>query len=154
VKQGDVALTGEFAIVDQAVREHASCFSRHGFQLTGVTLPGSARLPRFPVFHFQNKRTFMDINVSFYAAPGRPNRGFNVLIVKPVNRKLNLEDYLKLHGRDDLAERFSCPDLTVDLREFAEAFLDMLCGLLDKELQPILEGKTFEETPIDWMGYK
>jgi len=26
--------------------------------------------------------------------------------------------------------------------------------LLDRDLKPIINGQTFEETPIDWMGYK
>jgi hypothetical protein len=33
-------------------------------------------------------------------------------------------------------------------------FLQVLGGLLDADLKPILEGKTFEEIPIDWVGYK
>jgi hypothetical protein len=33
-------------------------------------------------------------------------------------------------------------------------FLQVLDRLLDRELKPILEGKTFEEIPIDWLGYK
>jgi len=30
----------------------------------------------------------------------------------------------------------------------------MLDGLLDTDLKPIIDGTTFEETPIDWMGYR
>jgi hypothetical protein len=30
----------------------------------------------------------------------------------------------------------------------------MLCGLFDRDLKPILDGTYFEETYIDWQGYK
>ena len=154
MNQGEVALTGDSAIVNEVVRQHASSFGRYGFELTGVTLEGSPKLQPFPVFHLLNKRTGMRIDVSFFAATGRLNGGFTVLIIKPVNRKLDVEDYLKLHGREELTTFFNYREPTTDVRRFADSFLQMLVGLLNKDLKPILDGKLFEETPIDWMGYK
>jgi hypothetical protein len=152
--QGDLSFTGDFAIVNEAVRRYTPGFSAHGFQLTGVTLEGSAKLQRFPVFHFLNERTAMGIDISFISAAGGLNGGFTVLLIKPENRKLDVEDYLKSHGREGLTKFFTYRAPATDVRGFADTFLQMFVGLLDRDLKPILEGKTFEETPIDWMGYK
>ncbi len=75
------------------------------------------------------------------------------MISTPDNRKLNVHDYLVLHGRSDMA-RLLTDDAPTDVRAFSESSVRMLIGLLDNELKPIVEGKTFEETPIDWDGYK
>ena len=96
----------------------------------------------------------MRIDISFCAATRGLNGGFTVLIIKPVNHKLNVEDYLKAHDREMLTEYFTYRDTSTNVRAFADMFLQMLVGLLDRDLKPIIEGKTFEETPIDWMGYK
>jgi hypothetical protein len=154
MNQAEVALTGDFATVNEVVRQHAPGFATRGFELTGVTLEGSPRLQRFPVFHFLNSRTRMRIDVSFFADARRQKGGFTVLIIRPVNRKLDVEDYLKLHGREELSKSFSYREPNTDVRGFAESFFRMLGGLLDEDLKPIVDGKVFEETPIDWMGYK
>jgi len=150
----DLSLTGDFAIVNEAVRRYVPGFSAHGFRLTEVTLEGSAKLQRFPVFHFLNEHTAMGIDVSFISATGGLNGGFTVLLIKPGKHKLDVEDYLKSHEREGLTRFFTYRDPATDVRGFADTFLQMFVGLLDRDLKPIIEGKTFEETPIDWMGYK
>ena len=147
-------LTGDDAIVNEVVHQHAPAFAAHGFQFKEVTLEGSQELGRFPIFHFQNERTAMGIDLSFCAAARGLNGGFTVLIVKPVNRKLDVEDYLVSHDREALTRFFTYRDTETDVRRFADTFLKMFVGLLDRDLKTILEGNTFEETPIDWMGYK
>jgi hypothetical protein len=154
MNQVEATLTGDYGVVDEVVRRYVPRFAAHGFEFTGVTIEGSPKLPRFPIFHFLNKRTGMRIGVSFSAAVEGRNGGFTVLIINPVNRKLNVNDYLKLHGREELSKFFTYRDPPTDIRSFADSFLQMLCGLLDQDLKPIVDGKTFEETPIDWMGYK
>jgi hypothetical protein len=147
-------LTGDDSVVNEVVQQHAPGFSARGFDFKEVTLEGSQELGRFPVFHFLNERTAMAIDISFCAAAKGLNGGFTVLIIKPVNRKLDVEDYLKEHGREALTRFFTYRDPATNLRNFADEFLRMFVGLLDRDLKPILVGKTFEETPIDWMGYK
>jgi hypothetical protein len=125
-----------------------------GFELTEITLEGSPRLSQFPVFHYLNKQTGMRFHISFFAAKDGLNGGFTILIIKPVNRKLNVEDYLKRRERNELTSFFTYPDAKTDVRKFANNFLQMFCKLLDTDLKPIIDGQTFEETPIDWQGYK
>jgi hypothetical protein len=154
MNQSEVALTGDYAIVSEVVRQYAPAFTTHGFEFSGVTREGSPKLERFPTFHFLNKRTGMQIHASFSAARAGRSGGFVVLIETPVNRKLDVEDFLKLHGRDDPTKFFTYHDPNTDVRNFADSFFHMLSALLDTDLKPILDGKTFEETPIDWMGYR
>lgn len=150
----EIVLTGDYAIVSEVVRQHAPSFATYGFEFTGASLEGSPKLEQFPDFHFLNKRAGMQIHVSFSAARAGRSGGFVALIENPVNRKLDVEDFLKLHGRDELTKFFTYRDPNTDVRSFADSFFHMLSALLDTDLKPILDGKTFEETPIDWMGYR
>ena len=149
-----LALTGDDAVVNEVVHQHTPGFAARGFDFKEVTLEGSQELGRFPIFHFLNERTAMGMDISFCAAARGLNGGFTVLLIKPVNLKLNVEDYLNAHKRETLTKYFTYRDPATNLRSFADTFLVMLVGLLDHDLKPIIEGKTFEETPIDWMGYK
>jgi hypothetical protein len=64
-----------------------------------------------------------------------------------------VHDYLVRHGRSDEA-RLLTNDAPTDVRAFSELAIRLLLDLLAGELKPVVEGKTFEETPIDWQGYK
>ncbi len=144
----------EFAVVDEVVRAHAAEFANRGFFLKNATVEGSPESLLLRVFHFSDSRTGLDLRLSFFPASDGLKGGFNAMIVKPLNRKLVVLDYLESRGRSDLQELFTYDDPATDLRIFAESTIRVLLGLLDNELKPIVEGKTFEETPIDWQGYK
>lgn len=146
-------LTGEFAIVEESVRRHGPGFSTFGFELADVTLAGSPALQVFPMFHFANKKSGLSIDMSFFPSRQGKNGGFNVLIVGRGNRKLSLKEYLRAHHKPELAEDFNYRS-PADIREFCETVLNELLNLMATDLKPILDGKVWEETPIDWMGYK
>jgi len=150
----DLVLTGDFATVHDVVLQYAPVFAAHGFAFKGVALQGSAELVRFPVFHFLNDQSNLRIDISFISAAGGLNGGFTAMIIKPVNQKLDVEDYLKAHDREAFTRFFTYRDPATDVRRFADTFFQLITGLLDRDLKPILEGRTFEETPVDWMGYK
>jgi hypothetical protein len=154
MSRAEGAFTGDSVIVSEVMLKHAPGFVAHGFEFIGADLAGSTELQRFPVFHFLNKQTGMRIDVSYYATLTGTNGGFTALIIKPPNSKLDVEDYLKLHGHEELTESFAYHGPIADLRGFVDSFLRNLAGLLDSDLKPILEGTVWEETPIDWMGYK
>lgn len=152
--QLEATLTGDDAIVEKVVREHVPVFAELGFALTGYTLGGSPTLQHFPIFHFFNKRSGLRLDISFLAARAGLNGGFNVLIVAPRNRKLDVEDYLNRHKIEEPTGAFTYRDAKTDVRGFASAFLKVLLRLFETELKPVLDGETFEETPVDWMGYR
>ncbi len=130
---GDLALTGDFGIVHEVVGQYTPEFAARGFAFKGITLEGSPELQRFPVFHFLNERTPMGIDISFFAAVNGLNGGFVVLLIKAGNHKLDVEDYLKEHGREALIRFFTYRDPATDVRTFADTFLKMLIGLFDRE---------------------
>jgi hypothetical protein len=142
----------DFAAVDRVVRAHAPEFAARGFTLTAVT-PSPSQLIRSIVFQFSPNRAGLRFSISFFLGPDGLRRGFNAMLITPDNRKLNLDDYLVRHGRSDIVPLLT-RDGPPDVQAFAEASVGILIGVLDNELKPIVEGKTFEETPIDWQGYK
>lgn len=152
--QQHVSLTGDSAIVAAAINARAPELLARGFEFVSTTLEGSPKTGQFPSFNFVNRKTGLQLTISFSPAPQGLNGGFIVLITKPVNRKLDVEEYLKRRGRKDLESVFTYRDPATDIRKFAESFVDALTRALDAELRPVLEGKVFEETPIDWGGYR
>src|ERR1035438_5097968 len=99
-------LAGDDAVVYEVVRGYVPTLAAYGFDFTGVGIGGSPKLQRFPIFQMLAKRTETRIDISFYASTRGLNGGFTVLIIKPVNQKLNVEDYLKQHGHGDLTKFF------------------------------------------------
>jgi len=147
-------LTGDFAIVEDVVHRYLQELATFGLEFERVTLDGSPKLQPFVTFHFLHNRSGIRVDIAFFAAAQGKNGGFTVLIVDRGNRKLNVEDYLKAHGREDLSPAFRYRHPESKLEDFATTFLQILCGLFGGELKPVLEGQVFEETAIDWMGYR
>jgi hypothetical protein len=150
---GEQSLAAEFAVVDEAVGAHASEFAARGLILRNLAEGGTPPFVRSIRFHFSNARAGLRLSVSFFVGRSGARRGFTAMIEKTGHGSLDVGDYLEHHGRSDMA-RLLIHDGPTDVRAFAESSLRMLLGLLDDELKPIVEGETFEETPIDWQGYK
>lgn len=152
--QAGMPLTGDFEIISEVVRQQEGEFAARGFEFSEVVWEGSPKLRRYPVFKFRNRRTGMMIDIAFFPASAGRNGGFVVTIIKPVNHVLNVKDYLKLHKNEEPTRFFTYRDPNTDVRSFAREFFQTFVGLMHKELAPILEGRVWEDTPIDWMGYK
>ena len=148
------SVAAEFAVVEEVVRTHTSDFAIHGFTLMNVTEGGTRPFIRSLTFHFSHPLPRLLLDVSFFVGRSGARRGFTAMISKPGDGRLDVEDYLKLHGRSDVSASLTLDGPPTDLRSFAESAIQTLLALLDNELRPIVEGKTFEETPIDWQGYK
>jgi hypothetical protein len=148
---GEQSLAVEFAVVDEVVRANAPEFAARGFTLMNVTEGGTPPFVRSTAFHFSHARAGLLLDLSFFAGGNR--RGFNALISKPDNGRLDVRDYLKLHGRTETSALLTSDDPTT-LREFAESAMRVLIGVFDDELKPVVEGTKFESTPFDWQGYK
>lgn len=148
-----IPLKGDYAVVADVLRRRASVLGNKGFDFVDTALQKSAVMEH-AMFRFLNKRTGMEIRVSFAPASAGLNGGFGVLITKPVDLRLNVEDYLKKHNKPELTKHFTYRDPATDIRDFAESFLDLLEKLFNTDLKPIVDGTLFEETPIDWGDYK
>lgn len=154
-----VQLTGDWLTVSEVLKEHASGFAAHGYELRRTTIGGSEKIRLFPIFELRNSRIRTSIDISFSVADQRRGGGFIVLIVRVDNRKMDVLDFMKEHGLTkydgrDLTEIFRYRDPQTNIRQFAERFFSTLLALMDKELNPYVKGYRFEETPIDWQGQK
>src|SRR6185503_16668750 len=90
-----VAQSPEFAVVDDVFRARVADFAARGFNLTNVTVDPS-RVIRSLTFHFSNVRTGLLLDVSFFLGRSGLKQGFNAMISRPDNRKLDVKDYLGL----------------------------------------------------------
>jgi hypothetical protein len=151
---GEQSVASQFAVVEEVVRAKVSEFEAHGFVLTNVTEAGTPPFVRSLVFHFSNAGAGLLLSLSFFIGRSGQRRGFTALISRAGNGRLDVGDYLELHGRSDLSALFTSDDPSANLRSFAESAIRTLLSLFDNELKPVVEGKTFEETPIDWQGYR
>jgi len=150
---GETDLSGDFAVVANVVNRYADKMTSLGFYQDRITIEGSPQTVVFIVFHFLNYQTEIILNISFSPARHGRNGGFNAFLIRPGNRKLSLKEYLKLHGLGDAFKSFTYRE-PIDVGMFADTFLRSLIRLLEEDLKPFLDGTAWEETPIDWMGYK
>jgi hypothetical protein len=150
---GEGGLTGDFAIVGNIVQRYAAELATLGLDQTGATIEGSPRTLVFSVFHFLNQRTGMALDISFFPARHGRCGGFNAFLIRPGNHKLSVKEYLNLHGLGEATKTFTYRE-PMDVRIFADIFLQSLIRLLEENLRSFLDGTAWEETPIDWMGYK
>jgi hypothetical protein len=142
----------EFAVVEEVFHAHASEFASRGFIFVKVT--DGTPLVQSRGFEFWNAHAGLSLTVSFVVGVSGQRRSFNALIHKPDHGTLNVRDYLKLHGRAEMISVFTSDVPAAELRAFTETAVRTLLTLFDNDLRPVIEGKTFEETPIDWDGYK
>jgi hypothetical protein len=67
---------------------------------------------------------------------------------------MDVEDHFKLQKHEELTTAFRYRDPKTNVRNFADSFFRALLDLFDKELKPVVDRGLFEETPVDWMGYR
>jgi hypothetical protein len=95
----------------------------------------------------------MILDISFFPACYGRSGGFNAFLIRPDNHKLSVKEYLNRHGFEEAAKVFTYRE-PMDVRVFADMFFQTIVRLLKDDLRPFVEGNTWEDTPIDWMGYK
>jgi hypothetical protein len=150
----DTKISNENAVVYNIAQRYISYFFSRGYELSDVQVKEHKVIPQRLSLQFINEKIETELYISFFPAITGHNGAFTVMISKPVNQCLALSDYLKIHHRDDLLPYFTYHDSNTDIAVFADAFFKMLMELFDTDLKPIVDGTTFETTPIDWQGYK
>ncbi len=143
-----------FATTKQLMDRHLDIFQRRGFILVDQTFDKNSQVGPELLFRFFNKLTKLNLNVALTVST-RSNKGiFVVQIVNSRKEDLIAENYLRIHGYTAEASLFVCTEDVPDFRNYVEGFLSMLDRVFDNQLKPILSGKEWETTPIDWYGYK
>lgn len=147
-------LTGDYAIVQGVILQYLPRFEAHKFELREIAEATVAGENRHPVFRFFNDQIQVRLDLAFSAAINGLNGGFTAHFEDRKRRLLDVEVYLKSHGHQDLSKLMTYRDPNTNIGAFADSFLKVFCSLFDTDLKPIVDGQTFEETPVDWLGYR
>jgi hypothetical protein len=150
----DSIVTNEVSIVYEVARTYLGDISAKGYSVRSVKVECKEQIPPCLSILFLNRKIFLELDISFFPARNGGNGAFLCRISKSNGQHLRVEDYLKIHGRHDLLPYFTYLDPKTDIATFANDFFKMLLALFHSDMKSIIEGKTFEETPIDWLSYK
>ncbi len=143
-----------FATIKELMERHIDIFQRQGFILTDENFDQHGPVGPEMRFHFFNERSKLDLKFDFTVTTG-PRKGiFTVQIIKSRKDSLIVQNYLRIHGYAAEASLFVCTEGVLDFTKYAENFFSMLERVFENQLKPILSGKEWETTPIDWYGYK
>jgi len=94
------------------------------------------------------------VEVGFFSGSRDFKPSFSVYITDAQGRNLNVREYLRVHGRQDVLEQFVDQGKNTSLQAFVFSFLTILDRLFLTELKEILEGSKWEVIPFNWRGYK
>jgi hypothetical protein len=145
----------ENSTVWDAAQKYIPKFAAFGYDLHDAFVDSRSEiLPPLLILEFLSRKLGMEIGVSFF--PAKKGRGgrFGVRLINSENLRLDVEDFLRNHRRDDLLPYFEYRDPETDIAEFSKDFFEVLMRLFCTDMRRIISGNSFEETPIDWQGYK
>jgi hypothetical protein len=149
-----ISETDAFKTAVMSINQHLAMFASYGLtyvdQSFDTSKPERVRL----TFKFENTSTKLGLWLTFSPAKDGLNGGFVVLLLRVDGERLNLKDYLRLHGNTPDASFLLYTEATPDLAGYIEGFLSTLDQVFQHLLKPILAGERWESTPIDWQGYK
>jgi hypothetical protein len=151
-----IAYDSERASAEASLRKHSGIFTSRGFVYRGLEVQHSKLLPDYNLFTFVNPATGRTIEISHVPSFDSRGRTFVFTIGDGSGKSFALATYLRAHGRDDLVRTLenasNIPDFDAALEEVIRTLQHIVDG--DPHLAEIIDGKTWEDVPFDWMGYK
>jgi hypothetical protein len=96
----------------------------------------------------------MRVDITYHPPFGNRSRMLNATIKNPAGRYINFIAYLQAHKRRDLIDTLFAMAETATPDEYWDQFFAVLDQLFDTDMRDIVEGKRWEEVPIDWQGLK
>lgn len=141
----------QVSAIERVFLDNLSKFEKHGYQYDGTELSkdGSTLLIKF-----RNPSSGMSIRLTFFAATGGRNGGFTAFIVRRDQASLDVAQFLRNRNLRSALQHFFYRDESTDVSTFASAFVQTLDDLLENELKDVVEGRRWENVPVDWMGLK
>ena len=82
------------------------------------------------------------------------NRGFVAVIERDDSKTLNVNQYLRAHGKGEIADQFVNSTAHPDMGAFVNRRLELLLQLVASDLCAFLFGTSWESVPVDWQGYR
>jgi hypothetical protein len=129
-------------------------FSELGLSYVGAKVVHSKVAGDSETFTFRNPGNGIGVEINIFPGLNERNRGFVAIITRRDGSALNLNEYLRVHGREDISKRFTNDAPVADIAPFVEANLETLLKLLSTDLRDIIDGVRWESVPIDWKGYR
>ena len=149
-----ISETDAFKTAVIVVNEHLAMFGRRGLTYVDKSFDTSRPERLRLTFKFENPARKLSLWLTFSPAKDGLNGGFVVLLVRADGERLNLKDYLRLHGNTPDTSFLLYTEATPDLTGYIKSFLATLDQIFQGALGPILSGEQWESTPIDFQGYK
>lgn len=146
--------TAELRVSETLLQTHTSDLADRGLVYEDSKTDHSALAGDSVVASFVHRTNAIRLTITVFPGLSIDDRGFLVIIRRANGDALNLIDFLRLRGKGNLIDGFVNGHPQPDIGAFVEGCLQTLLELLDTDLKPILEGRDWESTPVDWKGYK
>lgn len=146
-------IEAELDLALKLMPQYEAIFIDRGYRLLDTFIERDKVLADGRVFVFQNDRAGRRIALTYYP-PKRATRSFALSVEKPDGPYFTLRNYLSKHKHDAIEDRLMPKAGEVEdfWRDHFAALADLLAT--DSNLRAIIDGKTWEDVPIDWQGYK
>jgi hypothetical protein len=129
-------------------------FASHGYEYSGSQSQSSKVAGDSIVFTFVNDKAGMRITITYFPPYKQQQRDFVILVHDGKGENFSLGDYLQTHKRDDVQLLLKAENRNPDFRVYWEDFFRKLDRLFNADLNDIVEGRRWENIPIDWGDYK
>ncbi len=140
--------------IEKVLRSHESEFAQLGLSYLGATVVSSKLAGDSKTFTFVNRVNGVGIQIHLFPGNTISDRGLVAILTRKDGSTLNVNEYLRLHGREDLSRQFTSNTPYPDVTVFAEKNLSDLIRVLSTELKDMLAGIRWESTPTNWNGYR
>ena len=145
--------TGLEQVVADVVVERSPQFECHGYILKAAEVVVSPLQGRIPGFLFENNEAKRILRIDFLPARSDLNGVFTATLYRESGQgSMSILSFFRKRGHEG-AGRFVYRE-PADLRKVTSEFLSLLLREFDLSLRDYVVGRAFEETPVDWQGYK
>jgi len=153
--KNDENYQAELDVSKEMVRDYIGALAKHGFEYKEASFSHSDLTGNSVQFLFLAKKTSTSLKINYNPSLNNMRRLFVVTLERSGEKeRLYLDQYLKLHNRDDILLFLIDSGRVLEMRTFWDRFFGALESLFSNELKPVIDGTRWVGTPFDWAGYK
>lgn len=144
----------EIRIAVRTVESFRDRFSTFGLEYLGAQTEQSNLAGDSAVFLFRHVKSGVLLRLSVFPSIAAKKRSAVVILTNRRGQTLNVNDYLTVHKQEETRSEFVADRASADIGTFVEHVVNALLNLLAADLRTVLEGRHWEDIPIDWAGYR
>jgi hypothetical protein len=144
----------EFDEITDLVLKRLQLFACHGYGFAHSEILKSKAELKYLSFEFHNESTQMRIVLSYVQPKDGTQRLFSIFITNSRKEEFHPTSWLKQQGRIEDVKHLMRSSESVSVIQFAENALRFIHDLFKNELKDIVEGRSWDDAPIDWVGFK